>query len=473
MKKAIADDNIISARPAKRFFVEMLTRDIELEDAILDLLDNCLDGAVRSNALAKKSANAKEPYKGYWAKITLDENHFRIEDNCGGIPLNLAKNYAFRFGRPDSGRDEKLNTVGVYGIGMKRALFKLGKDSSVSSNHTEGSFGVHIDSDWIENDRNDAWDLEMDRSVKGPKDHGVIIEVKDLHEHIQFQFDKIKGLFEDALKKKVREHYAYIIKKGFKVTINGTNIDPAQHVTLVAETKKGNIAPYLYKTTVNGVNVSLVMGMYERFPSDSELDEMADGKRTKHAAGWTIVCNDRIVLANDITHVTGWGEAGVPNYHSQFVMLSGMVDFSCNDAKKLPLTTTKRGVDLSSPLYADVKNIMRDALKHFTNFTNQWKGHSTERDSVQSTTQAVDIREAALQIPQSMWKEVRVGLKGTRYVPELPKPVGESANARIVFSKDKADVQLVQGYLFDSDDTPKPSDVGKAAFDWVLRKARK
>ena len=35
------------ASPAKRFFVEMLTRDIELADAILDLLDNCVDGALR------------------------------------------------------------------------------------------------------------------------------------------------------------------------------------------------------------------------------------------------------------------------------------------------------------------------------------------------------------------------------------------------------------------------------------------
>ena len=36
--------------PSKAFFVSMLTRDIDLQDAILDLLDNCIDGAVRSGA---------------------------------------------------------------------------------------------------------------------------------------------------------------------------------------------------------------------------------------------------------------------------------------------------------------------------------------------------------------------------------------------------------------------------------------
>ena len=37
----------VDASPVKSFFVQMLTRDIELSDAILDLLDNCIDGILR------------------------------------------------------------------------------------------------------------------------------------------------------------------------------------------------------------------------------------------------------------------------------------------------------------------------------------------------------------------------------------------------------------------------------------------
>jgi hypothetical protein len=33
--------------PQKRFFVSMLTRDIDLDDAILDLIDNSVDGVMR------------------------------------------------------------------------------------------------------------------------------------------------------------------------------------------------------------------------------------------------------------------------------------------------------------------------------------------------------------------------------------------------------------------------------------------
>ena len=61
---------VARAFPAKHFFVEMLTRDIELQDAILDLLDNCVDGAMRQNKGRK--FNSKKPYAGYQAWIDFD-----------------------------------------------------------------------------------------------------------------------------------------------------------------------------------------------------------------------------------------------------------------------------------------------------------------------------------------------------------------------------------------------------------------
>ena len=69
--------------PPKRFFVEMLTRDIDLADAILDLIDNCLDGAMR---VLKGNNKGPKPYHGFQVDISYDENNFMITDNCGGIP---------------------------------------------------------------------------------------------------------------------------------------------------------------------------------------------------------------------------------------------------------------------------------------------------------------------------------------------------------------------------------------------------
>ena len=47
----------VDASPVKSFFVTMLTRDISLSDAILDLLDNCVDGILRK----KKRVSAFTP----------------------------------------------------------------------------------------------------------------------------------------------------------------------------------------------------------------------------------------------------------------------------------------------------------------------------------------------------------------------------------------------------------------------------
>src|SRR4051812_30676793 len=113
------DDGFIDARPTKRFFVRMLVRDIELVPAIVDLVDNSVDGAKR---ITEPGENR---FEGLEVRLTISPERFEIVDTCGGIPLELAQRYAFRFGRPDD-VDSAEGEVGQFGVGMKRALFKLG-----------------------------------------------------------------------------------------------------------------------------------------------------------------------------------------------------------------------------------------------------------------------------------------------------------------------------------------------------------
>ena len=133
------------ALPTKEFFVSMLTRDISLIDAILDLIDNCLDGALRS------AGGDAVDYIKHTVKIEMNADRFFIQDDCGGIPRNVAKNYAFKMGRePDDIRDSESETIGMYGVGMKRAIFKMGRDSIVRSFYDGDKFYVPISSAWLE-----------------------------------------------------------------------------------------------------------------------------------------------------------------------------------------------------------------------------------------------------------------------------------------------------------------------------------
>ena len=70
-----------NGQPTKEFFVEMLTRDIELNDAILDLLDNCLDGVVRMSA-GKSKLEDSAFYQGFSAEINVSSEGFSIKDKA-------------------------------------------------------------------------------------------------------------------------------------------------------------------------------------------------------------------------------------------------------------------------------------------------------------------------------------------------------------------------------------------------------
>lgn len=476
---------MISASPTKNFFVEMLTRDIDLEDAILDLLDNCVDG-VQRNIKNLDREFAKKPYEGFWAKIDFSSECFKLEDNCGGIPIEIAKEYAFRMGRPvsSSNRDADIYTIGTYGIGMKRAIFKMGRSSQVFSQTQASCFNVSIDSNWLASD--DNWELPLEEIPRSLSDNGTVIKVADLREVIKQEFSSPQSTLLNSLVGKISHHYSYIINKGFVVWVNGKEI-PIQPVNFLWDgidkiiQSEDVMAPFLYKAQQNDVDVELAVGFYRSTASEEEVDdEMEGNRRSSETAGWTIICNDRVVVYCDKTRLTGWGEATVPNYHPQFIAISGIVSFHSKDASKLPLTTTKRGIDASSEIYLYIKEYMREGLKLFTSYTNKWKKNIPEERERISELKSISPSEVFLTLPNEAWITPR--RRGGRslsnekkYIPKLPMPRSQangSKTRQISFSRPAKEIQLVAEYLFE-DAERDSSEVGNECFSRVLQEAKK
>lgn len=458
----------VDATPVKSFFVEMLTRDIELVDAILDLLDNCVDGILRE----KKTRSDEKPYAGFKAEITFDKNSFSISDNCGGIPWDL-HNYAFRMGKEDQNRDNNLPTVGVYGIGMKRAIFKIGKHCLISTQNKGDCYDVEIMPTWIADP--DDWQLPVSESSEPPKEDGTTIAIGELNEGIGTLFDRDKENFTLELIQKIQTHYAFILDKGFQVEVNDERVvpQPTELVFDESDTTTTAIRPYIYQTEVNGVSVFLTVGFTRPIPSQEEVNDEQEEKRYSSLdAGWTIICNDRAVLYCDRTELTGWGEAGVPRYHTQFIAIAGIVEFKSNDASKLPTTTTKRGIDASSSLYLQVKNKMRDGMRIFTHYTNKWKGKADESQEHIASGEPYTLEKIKTESEKLKLNAVRSGLKGTQFMPKLPLPKPEpSTKKQISYTKDSDEIQVVQDYLFD-DEEVRPAQVGEKCFDLMLREAQ-
>jgi hypothetical protein len=474
-KKSTKEYEDIEASPVKSFFVNMLTRDIRLEEAILDLLDNCVDGILRNTKIKKTAA---KPYDGFFAEIKFSKNDFSIFDNCGGIPPSEL-GYAFKMGRPKEREEGPAGGVGVYGIGMKRAIFKLGRHALISTQHHGDRREIEIQPDWLDDEAN--WSLHVNSGIKTKHD-GTEIFVSKLHKGISEKFGADEADFQATLETMVSTHYAFIIDKGFEVKINGTSVVPFPTRFVFNKKPAGKtsaaIQPFIWTTkTSGGVEVFLTIGFTRPLPSAEEVEsELEHTKRSTVNAGWTILCNDRAVVYCDRTELTGWGEAGVPRYHTQFIAISGIVEFKAANPALLPTTTTKRGIDASSRLYLQVKNKMREGMKIFTDYTNRWKGQEEEaKKFIEEDEPATfeDIKKQAKELP--MTKTKKSVIAGSQFKPTLPAPAGKAPNAkvcRISFTKNKEDVAAVSNHLFD-DASADPSVVGEKCFDIVRKEVGK
>lgn len=470
--------NIAKGSPTKEFFVEMLTRDIELNDAILDLLDNCLDGVVRLCADKDKLQTANF-YDSYCADITISPTEFSITDNCGGIPRYTAENYAFRMGRDPAAQSDHP-TIGIYGIGMKRAIFKIGRAATVFTQSSDEKYAISIPADWVSHP--DNWDFPINEdSQDNPLDtNGTKISISELNPSIAelWSTDEKISTFVEALKRAVQESYSLIIQKGFSIKINNQAV-VANPVELLVYNDEKNpaIRPYVFEGQYDDVNVRVAIGFYSPMASDNDIEEMNESKRSSYEAGITVVCNDRVVLYNDKSGLTGWGTHGVPNYHTQFIGIKGIVVFESTNPEALPMTTTKRGIDHSSAIYIAVKDKICEGLKMFTNYTNQWKGRNAQERAFSTIAQKVQYNDffsetAKMKYGVAPRKDIRG--PGQTYRPNLPKPESEKPFRIIRYSKDVEDIKVLVGYFYgDKEETVSPSLIGEKCFDKILEDAKK
>lgn len=341
----------IKGNPTKKFFIEMITRDISIEDAIIDLIDNSIDAA---------SYRSAENYRGKEIKLTVNENEFIIQDNCGGFSLETAQKYAFRFGRPDKAPVQE-STIGRFGIGMKRALFKIGKHFSVESQRDQDHFIVNVNVDeWSRKTIKVATEDNITEDNEDWSFQYVIIDEKQVTDgtiiKVQLLTDDVKTLFSDkvfinTLFDTIRKMLYYYIDLGLTISLNGKTMEGTSMKMFISS---DIYTPYVVKGNKNGVNYTIIEG----------LGEVGDPSKS----GWYIFCNNRLVLEADRSSLTQWGVNAMPKWHVDHVMFRGIIFLDSKETIKLPLTTTKKGIDASSELYQFLIQYMREGMTQIFSF---------------------------------------------------------------------------------------------------------
>jgi len=458
------------ASPTKQFFVSMLTRDISLADAILDLLDNCLDGALRI------AHGAEVNYANHWVRIEIAEDHFLIADNCGGIPREVAKNYAFKMGRePDDDRDTDSETIGMYGVGMKRAIFKMGRNALVKTRYEEDTFEVPITSGWLDAKNWDPLPInEPSEATENLDEPGTTIRVCELYEGVTRHF--ANDAFVNEVSRAISQHFTMFLQRGLRVELNGKKVAPV-HVEVLVSPREDGPAPYVYQKTINDVTVSITVGLNtsRKFDSDDDETDFA-GQRSAETAGWTVLCNDRAVIVGDKSRLTGWGDLPlVPLYHPQFAVITGIIEFRSKQAERLPVTTTKRALDTSSEIWLESLVKMKEGMRIWISYTNDWKNHPRADQTCyweDSTPMPLSKAIEMVVSRQSAKKSEGVVEFNPKKINVLPRPDEKKPSSkRIVYSKPAEDVRLVSKLLFDNPDE-KPGVVGDECFNLQLNIAK-
>lgn len=372
----------VHAYPRKQFFIEMFTRDLRLEDCILDLIDNSMDALLTSRGinverfiLGQQNGPKKERHPKATIQLNLSESRVSITDDCGGMSYGDAVTEAFCFGHGDEAPKKRL---GVYGIGLKRAIFKIGNRVRIDSRTESDSFEVEISDvkEWAKKDAKiEDWTFPIRRLQNGAslKERGMSVVITELHDEVKARLND--GTIASILDRSVAQSYPFFLDSLVDVRI-GKNAVRGVPLPFGGSDK---IEPGIAKFEQGGVKATILATVA---PGD---------KWTQEYAGWYVICNGRVVVNANKDDLTGWGQT-LPAFHSKYRGFVGLALFTSEDPAKLPWTTSKRGLNREALVFQRARNVMAGAAKPVISFLNdmypsELAEHPPERQAAKEVIQ--------------------------------------------------------------------------------------
>lgn len=403
----------------------MFTRDISLEDCLLDLVDNSIDSLVRRENLdpardiLKPRPAGGRPGKLPEIRLHLADNTIEISDTCGGIPPSDVLHDVFTFGHS---KDAQLGQLGAYGIGLKRAIFKIAAEFQMESVTDEGGFhaGLNVDK-WAERDEQlDDWKIPVQFTSNGRRTYGTTISFTKLRDEVKMRMRD--GAFMGRLIRSIGQTYSLFLEDTVRVKVNDDTVTPME----IPLGQSDKAKPGQLEFTKGDVKVRIIASLAARKQEEWSYER----------AGWYVLCNGRVVVVADKTDLTGWGE-GLPLFHSKYNGFVGAAVFRSHDPLALPWTTTKRNLNREAPVYQHAKTEMVILARPILSFLNNM--YPTE------LTEEPAERKIAERVRPSSIRKI-----AARPVSAFEVKKSESADkatVRVQYDADKADIEKVRKVL--------------------------
>ncbi|EIJ44019.1 hypothetical protein BegalDRAFT_3198 [Beggiatoa alba B18LD] len=427
----------------KEFIERILTTDVELTDALFELIDNSIDSArndiVSTTDYHKDEYGLPNDYHEYQIDLKLSNNEISILDNCQGFfsEENLLNDGAFITGKPSRHK----YGIGSYGLGLKRALLKAGSKFELITDNGKYEYRAAADSA-LSNEQN----LQFKR-YPTTGERKTLFVIKDLKSETKYQIKDISWC--DNLIEQISIRYAIFIKKGLQINLKicTNNIDTEITIkplvpNLRSPSTKDSKIPYRSESLpFKQFKAYFDVGVHEnyRFAGESDHNTSLNKKLTKFF-GIYYICNDRVIVDRSTSPIYGFSTSVFHSEYNGFVCIVRMIAENPSD---LPWNTDKTDVKRNSPDFLKLKKKVEELSKNYRadakKVINIWKNLKKEENITEDEKSTNFHKEIGLPLSTSLEFQENTLQEGNPSVTETQKkPTKKKRNIQRKHTKDEA-----------------------------------
>jgi len=333
----------LDATPSKRLY-DSIIADYDLNKAITELIDNPLDVWTKTG---------KARYVKVEVILDVSQQSIIVKDNAGGIKK---EELSYVIAPGHTSNDNESHTIGIFGVGCKRAVVHLAQDIKISTGERkQKTYIVEFDDSWLKNQ--DNWELavyETDEALPG----GTVIELIKLRSTITDE--KV-----DQLRKHLQSTYArFIFNPKVTILLDGVALEPTTYENWAYPP---SYEPRQYQGTLNTTSGSTV-----KVHVLAGLTLESTGQEGEY--GMYFYCNDRLVVKALRTFEVGFsvGLAGKPHFN---LSLARVIVSLTGEPKLMPWNSSKSGINTDHEVFIALRNWLVQVMKDYASLSRRFQGH--------------------------------------------------------------------------------------------------
>lgn len=332
----------VDAQPSKRLYQSIIA-DYSSELAICELVDNAIDLWIKGGRTKKLNIEID---------IDINQQRIQVKDNAGGITeadikMIIAPGYS-----SNTSSDE---TIGVFGVGSKRAVVALAQEIKFRTKHkNEKTLLLEYNDDWLADES--SWDINYFEDSNELESNCTVIELT-----------KLRAPIDNTFIIDLREHLAstyakFLSNSNLILHLNTEKIDPISFDLSWSYPPHYHPQKYEFKIAINTndeISVEILGGLVSK-------DQVGEGEY-----GVYFYCNDRLILRADKSYEMGYasGIAGVPhpslNSMRIFVYLKG-------NPELMPWNSSKSGVNYKNRIFLEIRDKIITLVTYFAKLSRSF-----------------------------------------------------------------------------------------------------